>query len=162
MTLAAAKGDAASELMLGQFYLSGRLGTTDVSAGLEWMQRAAAKGSAQAAGTLATLYLTGEMHVPRDPARALPLARQAAAANDMLGHYALGIAYQEGAAMAVDSRQAWYQLALASRMDEKHTLHDVADRMSQAATQLSASDLDELAAKVDAVLKAAPPSAPAS
>lgn len=162
MTLAASKGDPASELMLGQFYLSGLLGTTDVPAGLQWMQRAAAAGSAQAVGTLATLYLTGEMHVPRDPARALPLARQAAAANDMLGHYALGIAYQQGAAVGADPRQAWYHLALASRMDEKHNLHDVADRMSRAATQLSAGELEELAAKVDAVLKAAPPAAPAA
>ncbi|MEW9572223.1 hypothetical protein ABQJ54_10700 [Rhodanobacter sp. Si-c] len=150
LLLAARKGDPESEAMLGQFYLTNLLGHVDTKAGIDWMQKAAAAGNAKAAGTLATLYLTGKMNVPKDPARAMPLARQALAANDKLGHYAMGIAYANGSGVAKDPRQAWYQLAIASRMDANHQLEGAADYMSQVATQLSPGQLQTLEAKVDA------------
>lgn len=147
---AAQKGDAQSEAMLGQLYLTNMLGHTDVNAGTQWMQKAASAGNANAAGTLAVLLLTGKMNVPVDVNRGIALARQSLAANDKMGHYAMGIAALNGSGVSKDPQQAWYQLAIASRMDNNHQLSGAADYMSQAATQLSPAQLDALKAKVDA------------
>lgn len=157
---AAQKGDAQSQAMLGQLYLTNMLGHTDVTAGVQWLQKAAGSGNANAAGTLAVLLLTGKMNVPVDVNRGIVLARQALAANDKTGHYAMGIAYEAGSGVAKDPQQAWYQLAVASRMDSNHQLTGAADYMSKAATHLSPAQLDTLKARVDADTASLPTKAP--
>ncbi|WP_430391324.1 tetratricopeptide repeat protein [Dyella sp. 20L07] len=155
LLLAAEKGDLDAEAALGQLYMTDMLGHTDTAAGIRWLQTAADHGSAKAAGTLGYFYLTGKNGVPVDATRGVALARKALAANDMTGHFAIGVAYTTGVGVPADPARAWYELAVAERMDDQHQLKSVADYMSKAATQLSPERLKELRAKVDSDVAAA-------
>lgn len=149
LLVAVQKGDPGAEAMLGNFYLSGLLGQANVESGIHWLQAAADGGDANAAGMLGSLYITGKQGVPVDGQRGVQLARKALAANDVLGHYAIGVAYETGTGIEKNPEQAWYHLAVAERMDNQHQLKSVADYMSKAATQLSPEQLNELRSKVD-------------
>jgi uncharacterized protein len=117
-------------------------------------------GDAHAAGQLAAMYITGDYGVPVDGARGVALARKSSTANDMAGHYAMGIAYVTGTGIDRDAAKGWYELAMAEHMDNNHQLRHVADYMSTAATQLSTAQLSELKAKVDRDASSHPPTAP--
>ncbi|WP_243050071.1 tetratricopeptide repeat protein [Dyella sp. RRB7] len=155
LLLAAQKGDPEAQVALGQIYITGMLGRTDTAAGIRWLQSAADQGSARAAGTLGYFYITGKQNVPQDVQRGVELARKALAGNDMMGHFAMGVAYATGAGVAADPARGWYELATAQRMDNQHELKSAVDYMSRAATQLSPERLKELRAKVDADAAAA-------
>lgn len=155
LLLAAQKGDLDAQVALGQLYITGMLGHADTAAGIRWLQTAADQGSARAAGTLGYFYITGKQNVPLDAPRGVELARKALASNDMMGHFAMGVAYATGAGVAADPARGWYELATAERMDNQHELKSAADYMSRAATQLSPERLKELRAKVDADAAAA-------
>jgi uncharacterized protein len=159
LLLASQKGDTNAQAMLGAFYLTGNLGHKDVSAGTGWLQKAADGGNAHAAGQLAAMYITGDYGVPVDGARGVALARKSLAANDMAGHYAMGVAYVTGKGVDRDAAKGWYELAIAERMDNSHQLRHVADYMSTAATQLSTAQLSELKERVDRA-SSHPPTAP--
>ncbi|MBE1161118.1 tetratricopeptide repeat protein [Dyella acidiphila] len=149
LLLASQKGDTQAQSILGGLYLTGNLGHKDVVQGAHWLQTAADGGNTNAAGELATFYLTGEYGVPVDGARGVVLARKALAANEMTGHYAMGIAYVKGVGIEHDAAKGWYQLALAERMDSKRQLQHVTDYMSTAATQLSTAQLADLKGQVE-------------
>lgn len=155
LQLAAQKGDVDAQVALGQLYITGMLGHSDTAAGIRWLQSAADQGSARAAGTLGYFYITGKQNVPVDAPRGVELARKALASNDMMGHFAMGVAYVTGAGIAADPARGWYELATAERMDSQHELKSAADYMSRAAAQLSPERLKELRAKVDAESAAA-------
>jgi TPR repeat protein len=150
LLLAARKGDPDAQLSLGQFYVSGLFGRQDPAAATRWMQSAADAGSARAAGTLAFFLITGRDGVPVDAPRGVALARKAMASDDMLGHFALGVAYVTGAGVAEDAAEGWYQIALAQRMDSQQQLKSAGDYLSRAAARLTPAQLDRLKARVDA------------
>jgi uncharacterized protein len=152
LLLAAQKGDADAQLSLGQLYVSGMFVHKDPVAGVRWMQAAADGGSARAAGTLAYFLITGKDDVPVDPVRGVALARKALGSNDMLGHYAMGVAYVTGVGVAENPAEGWYQVALAQRMDSQQQLKTANDYLSKAATKLTPAQLDQLKARVDAAV----------
>lgn len=150
LNAAAQKGDVDAELSLGQFYITGLFGRQDVAAGVRWLQAAADAGSAKAAGTLAYFLITGKQGVPVDAPRGVALARKAMAANEMLGHYAMGVAYVSGAGVAENPAEGWYQISLAQRMDNQQQLKSAADYLAKASAKLTPAQLAQLKARVDA------------
>ncbi|AIF49322.1 tetratricopeptide repeat protein [Dyella japonica] len=150
LTAAAQKGDGDAQLSLGQFYITGVFGRRDAVAGVRWLQAAADAGSAKAAGTLGYFLITGREGVPVDAARGVALARKAMAGNEMLGHYAMGVAYVTGAGIAENPAEGWYQISLAQRMDSQQQLKTAGDYLAKAAAKLSSAQLTELKVRVDA------------
>ena len=150
MTAAAQKGDADAQLSLGQLYITGLLGKQDVAAGVHWLQAAADGGSAKAAGTLAYFLITGKQGVPVDAPRGVALARKSMASNEMLGHYAMGVAMVTGSGVAENPAEGWYQISLAQRMDNQQQLKSAGDYLAKAAAKLSPTQMAQLKARVDA------------
>lgn len=150
LTAAAQKGDADAQLSLGQFYVSGLFGRQDTTAGLRWLNAAVDGGSAKAAGTLAYFLITGKQGVPVDGARGVALARKAMASNEMLGHYAMGVAYVMGTGIAENPAEGWYEISLAQRMDSQQQLKSAADYLAKASAKLTPTQLAQLKARVDA------------
>lgn len=150
MTTAAQKGDADAQLSLGQFYLTGMFGRQDAASGQRWLQSAADAGSAKAAGTLAYFLITGKEGVPVDGARGVALAKKAMAGHEMLGHYAMGVAYVTGTGVAENAAEGWYQISLAQRMDNQQQLKTAADYLAKASAKLTPAQLAQLKARVDA------------
>jgi TPR repeat protein len=150
LTSAAQKGDTDAQLSLGQFYITGLFGRRDTTAGLHWLQTATDAGSAKAAGTLAYFLITGKEGVPVDAARGVALARKAMASNEMLGHYAMGVAYVTGAGVAENPSEGWYQITLAQRMDNQQQLKSASDYLAKASAKLTPAQLTQLKARVDA------------
>jgi uncharacterized protein len=150
LTTAAQKGDADAQLSLGQFYITGVFGPHDAAAGVRWLQTAADAGSAKAQGTLAYFLITGKEGVPVDAARGVALARKAMASNEMLGHYAMGVAYVTGVGVAENPSEGWYQISLAQRMDSQQQLKSAADYLAKASAKLTTAQLTELKVRVDA------------
>ncbi|ULU25147.1 tetratricopeptide repeat protein [Dyella terrae] len=159
MVAAAQKGDADAQLSLGQIYLTGLFGRHDTTAGMHWLQTAADSGNAKAEGTLAYFLITGKEGAPVDAARGVALARKAMAANEMLGHYAMGVAYVTGSGIAENPAEGWYQISLAQRMDSQQQLKSAADYLAKAEAKLTTAQLTELKVRVDAdAAKVAQPS----
>ena len=150
MNAAAQKGDVDAQLSLGQFYITGLFGRSDPAAGVRWLQAAADAGNARAQGTLAYFLITGKGGVPVDAARGVALARKAMAGNEMLGHYAMGVAYVMGAGIAENPAEGWYQISLAQRMDSQQQLKSAADYLAKAEAKLNTAQLTELKVRVDA------------
>lgn len=150
MTTAAQKGDTDAQLSLGQFYITGVFGRHDAAAGVRWLQSAADAGNPKAQGTLAYFLITGKEGVPMDAARGVALARKAMAGHEMLGHYAMGVAYVTGAGIAENPGEGWYQISLAQRMDNQQQLKTAGDYLAKAAAKLTTAQLTELKVRVDA------------
>jgi len=150
MTTAAQKGDTDAQLSLGQFYLTGMFGRPDAASGQRWLQTAADAGNAKAAGTLAYFLIIGKEGVPVDAARGVALAKKAIAGHEMLGHYALGVAYVTAAGVAENPAEGWYEISLAQRMDNQQQLKTAADYLAKASAKLTPAQLTQLKARVDA------------
>jgi len=150
MVTAAQKGDTDAQLSLGQFYITSVFGRHDAAAGVRWLQTAADSGSAKAQGTLAYFLITGKEGVPVDAARGVALARKAMVSNEMLGHYAMGVAYVTGVGVAENPSEGWYQISLAQRMDSQQQLKTASDYLAKAAAKLTTAQLTELKVRVDA------------
>ncbi|QNK02688.1 tetratricopeptide repeat protein [Dyella telluris] len=150
LTEAARKGDANTQLVLGQLYLNGAFGRKDPVAGMRWLQVAADSGNAKAAGLLGYFLITGKEGVPVDAARGVTLARKSMAGNGMEGHYAMGVAYVTGTGVAENPAEGWYQISLAQRMDSQKELGSAGDYLARAAAKLTPSQLTELKGRVDA------------
>lgn len=159
LTSAAQKGDVEAELSLGQFYITGVFGRHDAAAGQRWLQAATDGGSAKAAGMLAYFLITGKEGVPVDASRGVALARKAIAGNEMLGHYAMGVAYVTGAGIAENPAEGWYQISYAQRMDNQQQLKSAGDYLAKAAAKLSPAQIEQLKTRVntDAPAMAAAP-----
>lgn len=158
MIAAAQKGDTDAQVSLGQIYLNGMFGHQDTAAGRRWLQSAADAGSAKAAGTLAYFLITGKEGVPVDAARGVALAKKAMAAHEMLGHYAMGVAYVTGTGVAENPAEGWYEISLSQRMDSQQQLKSAADYLARASAKLTPAQLAQLKARVEADTPAAMPS----
>ncbi|RAO77027.1 tetratricopeptide repeat protein [Dyella jiangningensis] len=159
-TTAAQKGDVNTQVALGKLYFSDAFGREDSTSGVHWLQAAADAGSAEAAGFLGYLFITGKEGVPVDAARGVALARKAMAGNAMEGHYAMGVAYVTGVGVAENLAEGWYQISIAQRMDSQQGLASAGGYLAKAAAKLTPAQLAQLKARVDAdaaKLPAAPP-----
>ena len=145
---AARLGDASAQSALGRIYVFGLLGHADAGAGMRWLREAAQQGDADAEGTLGVLLITGQKQVPKNPVEGVQWARKAVAKNNPLGYYALGLAYQLGEGEPQEPARAWYDLAVAQRLDVKHELSKVGDHLSEVATALPIAQIHRLQARV--------------
>lgn len=148
---AAELGSAEAEAALGHLYLSDMFGSPDIPQAVHWLDAAAAQGRADAESTLGYFLISGDRGVPQDPIRGVQLAEKAIAQHEAAGYYALGTAYLTGNGKNKDAAEAWYNFAVAAKLDTKHQLSKAADRMSDAATQLKRGEIDELRARVEKI-----------
>lgn len=144
-TKMAETGNPLLEAVAGALFLGEKEPTTAV----RWMTKAADAGLSQAQGMLAAGMMTGKNGFPIDPRQAVAWADKAVVQHNALGYYALGIAYQDGrGGMPVNPAKAWYNFAAAQHTDTDHELTHVAARLSQAADDLSASQISKLQVEV--------------
>lgn len=144
---AVAAGDANAATLLGEFYFHKALGKPDPVAGLRWLRRAAGDHDAQGEARLARRYATGR-GVKKNPALALNWARRAATQGNAEGYYTLGLLHARGEGLPAAPGKAWYDFAMAARLDRKHRLAHVDERMSDEAAQLGSARLKTLQARV--------------
>lgn len=149
-------GNALSQEALGIAYLVGGFGKPDVGAGLHWLRAAAGQGSVAAEGTLAMVLITGKLEkiqIPKNPQEGVQWAHKAMAKHDAVGYYAMGNAYQYGEGAPMNPAKAWYNYAVAKRLDTTHqiaTAH-IDEHLSEVATTLSATQLGELGAEASKI-----------
>lgn len=160
LTKVAQAGDSDSQVILGELDIIGRerigkMWTLDVPQGLHWLRTAAKNGRADAAGMLAYFTIAGKYGVAKDPAASAKWATQAVRGGNFLGYYARGLAYQAGDDVPVDPAKAFYNFAVAQRLDQAHQLEHVEQRLSAVAAKLSPQQISELRA---AASKIQPPS----
>jgi hypothetical protein len=107
---AARQGDAAALTAVAMAYRQGLGVTPDLSLGLQLLHEARHQGDPGAAWQLALLHAAGCADVPRDPAQAVQLCREAAEAGFVPAQATLGVllAAQGDPAAAV---QAWREAA---------------------------------------------------
>lgn len=148
-------GDANAQYVLGVDYTFGGALPTNTEAGIRWLRAASEQGWVGAQGMLGYLLVSGNKHVPRNPAEGVQWAEKAAAGHNPFGYYALGIAYQRGlGGKAVDPTKAWYNFAAAQHTDTNHQLAHVAHvavHLSEVGGKLSVQELDQLQAEVSKI-----------
>ena len=144
-------GSALSQESLGELYAFGALGSPRVKAGLHWLRAAAGQGDAEATGVLAYFLISGRNGAHKDPAEGVKWARKAIAEHGAAGYYALGLAYQRGEGVALNLGEAWYNFAVAKRLDTRQQLEHVDEHLSEVATKLSRPQLGKLEAAVSKI-----------
>ena len=107
-------GDGAAELELGLRYVLGSDGVRNVTAGVEWIRKAADRGIPQAEHELGSLYLMG-VGVAQSDTMAVRWYERAANQGYAPSQTALGFAYEEGAGVQKDPELAayWFEKAAA-------------------------------------------------
>lgn len=144
-------GSALSQQSLGELYAFGVLGSPDIKAGLHWLRAAARQGDVDAEGVLAYFLITGKNGATRNSAEGVQWARRAIAEHGAGGYYALGLAYQHGQGVALDPAKAWYNFAVAKRIDTEQQLEHVDEHLSEVATRLSVTQIGELEAEASKI-----------
>ena len=106
---AAKGGDAAGMAELADMLLASP-GPASQAAGLDWLQRAVAKGHPHAQQELALAKMLGSGGVPKDEPGAMELARSAAEHGDALAAAMLGESYSDGHGTTPSSAESarWY------------------------------------------------------
>jgi TPR repeat protein len=118
--LAAANGNLVeAQNEIGLFYLSGKLGAADSTAGVAWLTSAAKAGNAQAQNNLATLYERGLGGVQRNIENAGQLYSLAANQGHGPATLALARLIYQGVGTKPDPVKAWALATLASERGEK-------------------------------------------
>lgn len=111
---AAARGSAASQVLLGVMYLHGDGGYAQNPAlAAQWLERAALQGNVYAQQKLGDLYAQG-LGVERNPHLAADWWEKAALRGSARAQTSLGLAYWHGAGVAQDSGRAAYWLKRAA------------------------------------------------
>ena len=110
--IAAEKGNASAQLMLGLSYAAGTGVAQDYAQAFFWFKLAAAQGDADAQTYLGHMYDNGH-GVVQDYAEAVRWYKLAAAQGKAAAHSALGFMYGEGRGVVQDYMRAhiWYNLA---------------------------------------------------
>ena len=111
---AAARGSAASQVLLGIMYLHGDGGYPRNSAlAAQWLERAALQGNVYAQQKLGDLYAQG-LGVARNPRLAADWWEKAAVRGSVRAQTSLGLAYWHGEGVAQDYGRAAYWLKRAA------------------------------------------------
>ena len=110
----AATGNAEAQWHYGFALMMGTFEEPDVTAGLQWMEKAAAQKHGRALNSLGEVYTTGEF-VPRDHLKAIGYFQAAWATGEPMGILNLGILseYGEGRKQDNDEAVRCYRLAAA-------------------------------------------------
>ena len=117
-TEAARKGDAKSQLILGDAYMNGDGGLTPSSAeGLAWYEKAARQGYTPALRRLGYVYRNGE-GVERNDAVALQWYLKAAELGDSHAQWIVGLMY----GIAGNKQEAYFWSLLATRRGNREAM----------------------------------------
>ena len=106
-------GDAASQVLMGEYYAAGKCVAQDYKHAAEWYRKAAEHGDASGQIHLAALYRDGK-GVARDMTQAAALYRQAAEQGDATAQGTLGLLYSMGQGVPHSDVEAYYWLDLAA------------------------------------------------
>jgi TPR repeat protein len=111
-TKAADNGNAASQLSLGMFYMSGNGVPKNEAEGVKWLRKSAEQGNADGEFWLGAAYYAGT-GVAKDNAEALRWYRKAGDQGNAAAQYNLGQAYNLGNGVEKDTAEAarWWQKA---------------------------------------------------
>ena len=130
LTLRAWAGSMAAQLALGEV-LAARGNVVDIEAGLHWLERAAAAGSARAALVLGKLFLKGSAFQATDHGRARRHFEAAAARGDSGAAYFLGLMYRNAQGVPRDPRIAAQWLERAANAGVPHAMFLLANMYQQ-------------------------------
>lgn len=97
----AEKGDPKAQCWLGQVYCNGLGGESNLTEGVQWIQRAAAQDDPEAQGLLGLLFLAG-LGVESDIKVGMEWLQKAADQDDPEGHYNLAVTLARGALVRKD------------------------------------------------------------
>jgi uncharacterized protein len=108
----AGKGDAATQVVVGQAYAEGNGVDQNFDLAMKWYQRAADQGNADAENAIGVMYRTGS-GVDQSKEEALLWYRKAARQGNGLAMFNLGTAYYNGDGLDVSdpAAYAWFTLA---------------------------------------------------
>ncbi len=109
-------GDAASQILVGDSYKTGKVVEKDYTQAAAWYRKAADQGRADAQIRLATLYRDGARGFPRDMEQAAAWYRKAAELGDADAQAALGVLYSMGQGVPQSDVDAYYWFYLAAKV----------------------------------------------
>ena len=101
------RGNVNAMLELGSQYLSGDILPRDTVKGIEYYERAVKTGSTKAMMRLGSGLYSGEEGFPHDAKRAAELFQMAADHGNLEGLCRLGLCYEEGEGVILNSRKAY-------------------------------------------------------
>lgn len=93
----AEQGNAKGASIVAGCYLQGKGTRKDMPLAVEWLQKAAKQGDAEAQYNLGSIYYYGVEGVPKDEKKAFPLFEKSANQDDPDAQYNLGLMYYLGA-----------------------------------------------------------------
>ena len=127
--LAAEKGDAEAQYILGFRYEQGNGVPQDDGKAVHWYSRAAAQGDARGQFRFGNMYASGR-HVPKNEVVARRLYSRAAAQGHPRAQLRLGFMYRDGAGALKDSVVAhmWFNIAGANGAEGGGELRDSLER----------------------------------
>jgi TPR repeat protein len=110
--MAAERGHARAQFLLGELYDNGIGVPEDIAEAVQWYRKAAEQGNADAQTQLGQCYLEGD-HVPKDVVEAIKWIHNAAVQGHLFGQIKLGQFYKNGQDIARDYCEAykWFKLA---------------------------------------------------
>ncbi len=108
----AASGDSASELELAEAYWRGSGVPENRAKAVEWYEKAAEHGSAEAQDFLGEIYMTGDI-MPKNEKAAVSWYKKAARSGNVNAMFNLGVYYYNGDGVGVNDglSYAWFTLA---------------------------------------------------
>ncbi len=108
-------GDAASQILVGDSYKTGRVVEKNYIQAAAWYRKAGDQGRTDALIRLAVLYRDGAEGFPRDMDRAAAWYRKAAELGDADAQATLGVLYSMGQGVPHSDADAYYWFYLAAR-----------------------------------------------
>jgi len=109
-------GDAASQILVGDSYKTGRVVEKDYTQAAAWYRKAADQGHTDAQIRLAGLYRDGAKGFPRDMDQAVAWYRKAADLGDADAQATLGVLYSMGQGVPQSDAEAYYWFYLAAKV----------------------------------------------
>ncbi len=125
---AAKNGDSYAMYNLAGAYLFGEGTGKNVAKAIEWYQKAAEAGNAEAQGYLGYIYTEGKVQgyvVGKDYGKALQYVNKAVAQNDALGQYVLGWMYHYGQGVSKDYMKAMTLYQKAAEQNQAHAINQI-------------------------------------
>jgi TPR repeat protein len=149
-------GDAASQVLVGESYASGKGVGQDYNQAADWYRKAAEQGSIAGQLHLAALYRDGGgKHFVRDMVQAAGWYRKAAEQGDVGAQATLGVLYSLGQGVQQSYVEAYYWLDLAAQVKGPNQEKYAANRQ-MIGTHITADELADVEERVAKWLAAHP------
>jgi hypothetical protein len=108
-------GDAASQILVGDSYKTGKVVEKDYTQAAAWYRKAGDQGRTEALIRLAVLYRDGAEGFPRDMEQSAAWYRKAAELGDVDAQATLGVLYSMGQGVPHSDADAYYWFYLAAK-----------------------------------------------